>query len=154
MIAQGYKLHDLTTLYDDRIWLDGKFFGEDVTINISGDSQKNLKYIAVNFLQKSYQSEYRPNLYRRIRNSLIDKYPKEDHWTHFEEDEDISHLSDKEMYRKVLMYDKTYMFRIFDNPNVHTSPYIALVLGENGLVLFYQNPNTIQQIKSQESDDL
>ena len=154
LIAQGYKLNELTTLYDEHIWLDGKFFGEDVTINISGDSQRNIKYIAVNFLQKSYLSEYRPNLYRRIRNSLIDKYPTEDHWTHLEEDEDISNLSDKEMYRKVSIYDKTYMYIIFDNPNVQASPYIALVLGKTGLMLFYQNPNTTQQISSQESDDL
>lgn len=154
LIAQGYKLNNLTTLYDEFILLEGKFFGENVTINISGDSQRNIKFIVVDFLQKSYLSEYRPNLYRRIRNSLIEKYPKEDHWIYLEEDEDISNLSDKEMYRQSSIYDKRYMFRIFDNPNVQASPYIALVLGKNGLMLFYKNPNTAQQISSQESDDL
>lgn len=154
LLSQGYTLDDRSSLDDDFITLKGKFFGERVSLYIKSCYNQILDFITVVFLEDFYLSEYRPALYRRIRTSLINKYPETDNWKHFEENEDISALTDKEMHRQVSIYKKTYMFRVFDNPNIQSSPYIALVLSETGLHLYYQNPNTKLQIEQAEVNDL
>ncbi|MDO5496861.1 MAG: hypothetical protein Q4F45_03175 [Alistipes sp.] len=153
LISQGYQLHEFSSLQDDSISLTGKFFGKDVILYIYSDNRE-VRTVAISFLNEYYLSKYRPSLYREIRDSLSKKYTISDGWMIIREDESIADLTDEQMEENVRYNDITYSYRVFDRVEEHTYPYIALLYDESGLRLYYTNPANAAKAQNKAYDDL